>query len=136
MLIKFKKGDNLQITNHFNSSEFECPCNKCTDQFIDDKLVNDLEDLRKQYGSLIRISSGYRCPAHNESVGGVSNSSHCTSLAADIQPVVKTLDELDKLYELAYKKFDNVGDGRNKGFIHVDVRPQRPDGRKRTWVYP
>lgn len=135
MLIKFKKGDNLQITNHFNSSEFECPCNKCTDQFIDDILINKLEELRNQYGSLIRISSGYRCPAHNIEVGGVSNSAHSSGIASDIQPFVMNVDELDKLYNLAYKMFDNIGDGRRLKFIHVDVRPPKIDGKKRTWTY-
>ena len=135
MLIRFKKGDKLQITNHFSSSEFECPCDKCTDQFIDSELVNKLEDLRNQYGSLIRITSGYRCPAHNQEVGGVANSAHCTSLAADIQPIVMTVDELDKIYDIGYKLFDNIGDGRRLKFIHLDVRPAKTDGKKRTWTY-
>lgn len=135
MLIKFKKGDNLQITNHFNSAEFECPCNNCTEQFIDADLVNKLEDLRNKYGGLIRVTSGYRCPSHNVAVGGVPNSAHSSGIAADIQPVAKTLDELDKIYDIAYKMFDNIGDGRNKGFIHLDVRPKKSDGKKRTWIY-
>lgn len=135
MLIKFKKGDNLQITNHFNSSEFECPCNKCTDQVIDDQLVNKLEELRVEYNSGIKITSGYRCPAHNIEVGGVPNSAHSSAIAADFQPIVMTVDELDKLYEMAYKKFDNIGDGRRLKFIHVDTRPKKANGLKRTWTY-
>jgi uncharacterized protein YcbK (DUF882 family) len=135
MLIKFKKGDKLQITNHFNSSEFECPCKKCTEQFIDSELVNKLEDLRNQYGSGIKITSGYRCPAHNVEVGGVPNSAHSSGIATDIQPSVMNVDELDKLYDLAYKLFSNIGDGRRLKFVHVDTRPAKADGKKRTWTY-
>jgi hypothetical protein len=43
-----------------------------------------LEPLRRQWGSPIRVNSGYRCPALNTAVGGVSNSQHVTGEAADI----------------------------------------------------
>lgn len=135
MLIKFKKGDNLQITYHFNSSEFECPCDKCSEQFIDDELVNKLEEVRVEFDSGIRITSGYRCPAHNEAVGGVSNSTHSSGLATDCQPSVINIDDLDRLYNIIYRKFNNVGDGRRLKFIHCDVRAAKPDGKKRTWTY-
>jgi uncharacterized protein YcbK (DUF882 family) len=135
MLIKIQKGQPVQITNHFSSTEFECPCTNCTINYVDDQLVNKLEDLRVDYGSPIRITSGYRCPKHNEEVGGVSASAHQSGLAADIQPSVVNVDELDKLYDLAYISFDNIGDGRRLKFVHLDVRPSKPDGKKRTWTY-
>lgn len=134
-LIKFKKGDNLQLSKHFNSKEFECPCTACVDQFIDDQLISKLEETREDYDNSVNVTSGYRCPAHNEAVGGVSNSAHQGGLAADVQPTLINVDELDELYSVCYKKFDNVGDGRRLKFIHVDVRPLKADGTKRTWSY-
>lgn len=45
---------------------------------------NVLEPLRRFAGQPIIISSGYRSPALNKAVGGVSNSQHMTGEAADI----------------------------------------------------
>lgn len=134
MLIKFKKGDTTQITEHFSVDEFICPCTECSDQFIDDELVNKLEIVRTAVGPL-KITSGYRCPAHNKAVGGEPNSAHMSGLAADIQPIPLNVDDLDKMYLEMYKIYDNIGDGRRFNFVHVDVRPKKPNGLKRTWSY-
>ncbi len=135
-MIMFKKSENRQLTKHFNSSEFECPCKECKDanQYISPELLELLEEVREAYGKPIVITSGYRCPARNVKVGGAKNSSHLAGLAVDISPKVITTDELDKLYDLCYNKFDNIGDGRDKKFIHVDVRPAKASG-KRHWIY-
>ena len=133
-MITFKKGEDKQLTSHFNSKEFECPCDKCTEQIISDKLLERLEKVRTEYGKAIKVNSGYRCPDHNKAVGGKENSSHMAGLAADISPSLLTLDELDLLYEICYNIFDNIGDGRSKKFIHVDVREPKPTG-KRHWLY-
>lgn len=136
-IIKFKKGDNRQLSTNFNSKEFECSCKHCVkdNQFIDEDLVSKLQSVRDKYGKGIGINSGYRCPQHNEEVGGKPGSAHMSGLGADPSPALKTLDELDELYELCYDEFDNIGDGRNKGFVHVDTRPKKSDGKKRTWLY-
>ncbi len=46
-----------------------------------------LQPLRDAYGSGIRITSGYRCPALNKAVGGAATSAHLTGFAADLQPM-------------------------------------------------
>ena len=43
-----------------------------------------LEPLREAMGHAIKIGSGYRCPALNQAVGGVSNSQHMKGEAADL----------------------------------------------------
>lgn len=136
MIIKFKKSDNIKLSEHFNSNEFECPCDKCDndDQLIDSELIAKLEKSRIKYGKRVKVTSGYRCPAHNAEVGGKPGSAHMSGLAADIQPSLMNLDELDLVYDICYDEFDNIGDGRRLRFIHVDVRPAKPDG-KRKWIY-
>ena len=48
-----------------------------------DKLANEvLEPLRERFGPII-ISSGYRSPATNAAVGGVSDSAHLSGSAID-----------------------------------------------------
>jgi|SanBayMetagenome_1026888.scaffolds.fasta_scaffold164347_1 uncharacterized protein YcbK (DUF882 family) len=135
-MITFKKKENKQLTKHFNSSEFECPCKQCknANQYISLELLELLEKVREAYGHPIVVTSGYRCPAHNVKIGGAKSSSHLAGLAADISPKLITLDDLDTLYEICYNTFSNIGDGRNKKFIHVDVRPAKPSG-KRHWIY-
>ena len=133
-MITFRRSENKQISKHFNSSEFECSCGKCDTQYIDDKLIEKLEIVREKFGKPIRVTSGYRCPTHNKAIGGKDNSSHVSGLAGDITPKLITLDSLDELYEICYNTFNNIGDGRNKKFIHVDVRPPKASG-KRHWIY-
>ena len=72
---------------HFQKSEFKCPCGNCNGygNGIASSLLVDLEKLRDEYGALI-ITSGYRCPSYNASVGGVSNSAHMKGQAADFVP--------------------------------------------------
>ena len=45
---------------------------------------NVLQPLRTAMGEAIKIGSGYRSPALNKAVGGVSNSQHMTGEAADL----------------------------------------------------
>jgi zinc D-Ala-D-Ala carboxypeptidase len=48
------------------------------------RLANTMERVRKLLGSnAISISSGYRCPAVNQAVGGALNSAHLDGLACD-----------------------------------------------------
>lgn len=47
-------------------------------------IDNVLDPARKEYGSFIRVNSGYRSPALNTAVGGAKNSQHLTGEAADI----------------------------------------------------
>lgn len=133
-MLKFKPGQKIQITDHFDTTELDCGCGKCTENYIDKDLIEKLEEVRISFGEPVKITSGYRCPAHNAAIGGAPGSSHMSGLAVDVKPLNSTKEKLDKLYALCYDKFDNIGDGRPKGFVHVDVRPAKSTG-KRTWIY-
>lgn len=43
-----------------------------------------LDPARERLGKPITVSSGYRCPLHNATVGGVANSQHMRGEAADV----------------------------------------------------
>src|SRR5690349_8791788 len=47
------------------------------------RLAAGLEAIQALLGAPLEISSGYRCPALNEAVGGSSASQHLQGLAAD-----------------------------------------------------
>lgn len=46
--------------------------------------IKVLQPLRSSIGKPLKINSGYRSPALNRAVGGVSNSQHMTGQAVDI----------------------------------------------------
>lgn len=125
----WKKGQNIKLGKYFNSKEFENTTD--TDYILEDKLIELLDKVREDFGKPIRVTSGYRSPEHNKKVGGHPNSTHTRGEAADISPLKFTKEDLDTLYAICEKHFLAVGDGRKRGFIHIDIRSDRP----RRWLY-
>jgi uncharacterized protein YcbK (DUF882 family) len=111
------------LSEHFSKSELACRC--CGQLKIEAGLIAALEQLRTLAGKEIIVHDGYRCAAHNQVVGGVTDSEHTRGLAADV--VVPGLS-LQEMYELALQvpTFLNGGIGvYDGGFLHVDVRPRQ-----------
>ncbi len=84
------------LSAHFSKSEFACHC--CGEMKIQSGLIEALEQLRALAGREIAVHDGYRCPSHNQEVGGVSDSEHTFGIAADIAIAGLSLQEM---YELA-----------------------------------
>lgn len=94
MVRTYRYGDAIQLTEHFNSSEFRCKPdakhNEQHDYKIDDALVQNLEKLftviPKLFGvkvSKICLTSGYRCYTHDIAVGGSGKGPHTEGWAVD-----------------------------------------------------
>ena len=111
------------LSQHFSRKEFACRC--CGRLELDSRLVEGLEALRALAGVPVVINAGYRCPRHNQEVGGVPDSEHTRGLAADIRlPGLS----LQRIYDLAAQvpQFAEGGIGVYDGdFLHVDVRGHR-----------
>lgn len=87
-------------------------------------IENVLDPLREAYGKPIYVNSGYRCPALNKAVGGVSNSEHKTGMAADLDTNDKK--ENKKLFDLAQKlnlPFRQLIDEANLSWVHISYNP-------------
>lgn len=71
-------------------------------------LIEFLNPLREEWGSAIRVNSGYRCPELNKAVNGSSTSAHLLGYAADLYPQNNKYDEFKKfiLDYLKDKEFD------------------------------
>jgi len=125
--IKFRRGIRQTLTAHFECREFDCKCG-CTPTLHDRALSRKLEQLRRDLGAPLTITSGYRCEKHNKAVGGSSGSRHVTGCAADIKcaavnPVLLAI--------LARQYFKGVGIYwyGSSAFVHVDTR-----SIKATWL--
>jgi len=108
------------LSAHFSKAELACHC--CGELKIEQGLIDALEQLRSLAGREIVIHDGYRCPAHNQEMGGVTDSEHTRGSAADVG--IPGLS-LQQMYELALQipAFAVGGIGvYDGGFLHLDVR--------------
>lgn len=113
---------------NFRPQEFACP--HCGDVKIDSVLVLVLQKLRDFLGEPVVITSAYRCPEHNEKVGGVPGSAHIKGYAVDIK-CQSSRYRYRVLRFLFRELITRVGIG--EGFIHFDIDPDKPQGV--VWEY-
>jgi uncharacterized protein YcbK (DUF882 family) len=109
------------LSLHFSKKEMACHC--CGTLKVEQRLLNALEKLRALSGQPLLVHDAYRCPEHNEQVGGVPDSEHTRGMAADVK--IPGLS-LQQMYELALEvpEFAEGGIGvYDGGFLHLDVRP-------------
>ena len=94
------------------------------------KLAKYMDEVREFLGGRpIHITSGYRDPASNRSVGGAFDSRHMYGDAVDFwvdgMDVVETFQKLKRFHP-------GGGLAPGNGFIHLDLRP----GAAARWTYP
>lgn len=127
MLKQYKKGVKTQITKNFASTEFDCNCKRpdCKVTNIETDHVEALQKMRDKWGKSVKITSGFRCAAHNAAEGGATNSRHKVSDATDIQVQGMTPDQVADDCE----HFSGLG--RYNTFTHIDSRPIGSKGKAR-----
>lgn len=85
------------------------------------ELINKvLDPLRKAYGKPITVTSGYRSPRLNASVGGVKTSQHQKGQAADI--TAGSPEENKRLFDLAQElnlPFCQLIDEKKYRWVHI-----------------
>lgn len=92
---------------------------------IEALVDNVLDPARRKYGKAITVNSGFRCPLHNQTVGGAYQSQHVKGEAADI--TAGSLGENLKLARIIATngKWDqmilyvNSADSLEPKFVHV-----------------
>jgi uncharacterized protein YcbK (DUF882 family) len=98
-------------------------------------FIQMLDDLRHEFGGPLFITSGYRCPEHNQRVSSTGpNGPHTSGKAVDIG--IRGGDAR-LLLGLAIKAgFTGIG-VQQKGsgrFIHLDMLDDAP-GQPRPWLW-
>ena len=121
---------------HFDISEFDCRCG-CGGNEMNPKVITKLDRMRDVFGKRMRVTSGYRCPSHNNRISSTGfDGPHTTGDAADIG--VDREDALKLLMISAAFKWQGVGVNQkgNGRFLHFDDCEHKP-GRPRPtiWTY-
>ena len=88
---------------------------------LNPKLVKGLIHVSTAVGQKLKVTSGYRSPAYNKSVGGATGSQHLLGNAADV--LIKGIGRRQLINAVeSYPDFKNGGIGKYNSFIHMDVR--------------
>lgn len=83
-------------------------------------ICKEFDAIRVAWNGPLGVTSGYRPEPINREVGGVANSYHVKGMALDIYPVGGSLQQFHQW--LVQRWSGGYGDGRRKGFIHIDTR--------------
>lgn len=111
----------MKVSEHFWLSEFRPRSTAYDAVRVHPRLVELLERIRAAAGCPIRITSGYRPPAYNSEVGGVSSSLHLDGLAADIYADALRVDQLHTVCSMVLGQSGGLGYYPQSGFCHVDI---------------
>lgn len=84
------------------------------------RTAEEFQKVRDAWGRPLGVTSFYRPEPVNSEVGGVPGSKHVTGEAFDVYPVDRSLESFYQWIRLRWT--GGLGDGRNKGFIHLDTR--------------
>lgn len=124
--MEYEKKVQIPLSAHFSTLDFDCQCPRpeCRTTLIDGDLVDSLETLWDLAGSF-KITSGYRCPAHNKEIGGVKSSQHCLGKAADCKSTSGKESSGLQSRAVLVPRFRDGGIGLYRTFLHCDVRNGR-----------
>ncbi|HOA00612.1 GH25 family lysozyme [Ruminococcus sp.] len=125
---KYEFSDTTQLSPHFNAKEFRCKCGKEHEFMISNELIEKLEKLYAALNcSKIIVTSGFRCSAHDKTVGGSGTGQHTLGNAADIccygqdgQPISSKV-VCCKAQDIGFRGIANITAAYQ--YTHVDVRP-------------
>ena len=91
-----------------------------------EELMKFLDDLREDWGSAIKVTSGYRCSKLNKAVGGSTTSAHLYGYAADLQAVNGKMQEFKKFCSewIKDKKWDQLLLEKSKTdeWVHIGLK--------------
>jgi zinc D-Ala-D-Ala carboxypeptidase len=114
----------------FDREEFACRCGNC-ENMIQNPLIDKLDKAREISGVSYKINSGYRCLAHNTSIGGSKTSLHMAGRAADIH-VSSSAARYQILKGLFAAELDRVL--IYKTFIHADIAGEGKQSEIALWM--
>lgn len=116
-------GDN---PDNYQAYGYEEGCGCGFSRLTDDTLIALVDAVCEKLGVKFEASCSYRCPVHNQRVGGVVNSQHVQGIAIDaIVPAGYTVDSFADLIQSVMEELGiegGIGRYYGEGFVHFDVR--------------
>lgn len=103
-----------------------------------------LDPLREAWGGPLVVTSGYRCPALNEAVGGSATSAHTAGWAADLVPASDDPRGVQGLVDFVVEwltatslPFDQLIDERSgrSRWLHIGIRNLKGAQRRQMLRY-
>ena len=124
----------VQVSKNFTREELACK--HCGRMDIPQSSIDRLQALRDRVGHVLRITSGFRCPEHNNVVSSTGRTGPHTKGAFDIAIYG---DDAYHLVQAAIELgFTGIGVSQKgqveKRFIHVDDLPDE-DGQTRPTIW-
>ena len=120
---------NMIDTKNFKAKEFSCPC--CGLNNMSQVMVETLQRIRDKVKAPIIITSGCRCPSHNDDVGGKKKSAHMKGTAVDIAVAQGNSRLRYNLISYAISEgIDRIG--IYDTWIHLDIEPSLT--HRQMWV--
>lgn len=116
---------------YFQPEEFlcRCGCGRGPERMAM-TFVDHLRMARLNADLPFYITSGYRCSKHNAEIGAIASSSHVRGYAADIA-CSGSRSRAIIIKAAIMAEFHRIGIA--KGFIHLDMDPDKPE--MVFWVY-
>ena len=113
---------------YFKAREFKCPDG--TERCMAPEFLSQLDAAREFAGVPFKLTSAFRTPEYNESVGGSENSSHLRGVAVDIA-ASDSRTRFRIVFGLVKAGFTRIGVGED--FIHVDMDTSKD--QEVMWLY-
>lgn len=83
---------------------------------------NVLEEIEQKFGS-VKITSGFRCPELNQTIGGSKSSQHCLGEAADLHVLGYSVEELFQKIKATNIPYDQLIQEFDR-WVHVSYSPR------------
>lgn len=128
----YDKNIPLQLGLNLHSSEYICKCDNCEYYLLDWEVVKHFGSVRALVDRPITVTSGFRCHAHNEAVGGRPLSRHLSGEAIDLA-CPEGMDYRD-FYLLCSEIFPFTIAYPGKGFVHCDIDLRQGKYDKRLFI--
>tara|TARA_R110000823_G_scaffold223407_2_gene351540 strand:+ start:219 stop:590 length:372 start_codon:yes stop_codon:yes gene_type:complete len=111
----------MDSSKYFSKAELQCKCG-CEAALMDAQFIMMLEQLREKFNKPLLVSSGYRCPKHNNNVSGTGIAGpHTTGKAIDLKVDRGAAYELLKIaMDMGFSGI-GVNQKGNARFMHLDT---------------
>ena len=131
----------MAIVDHgqfFSREELQCRCGQFCDYAcpMDSEFMDRIDRLRGLFGKSLIVTSGYRCPSHNDSVSSTgTDGPHVSGKAIDFGV---SRGDAHALLEIAMSMgFSGIGIAQKGSgrFIHLDDLTATETNNMRPWLW-